>query len=71
MTISGASSVFFNVNFLSPPKLSAQLGLSKKELAPTADMDEADRLQAIAEARERRNRAGFTDGNADAAGTSS
>jgi len=60
---------FLNLDTLSPPKLSTQLGLSKKELAPTADMDEADRLQVIAEARERRNRA--TDSSADATGTGS
>lgn len=60
---------FSNLDVFSPQKLSAQLGLSKKELAPMADMDEADRLQAIAEARERRGRA--TEISTDAAGTSS
>ena len=34
-----------------------QLGLNKKDSAPAADMDEADRLRAMAEARERRDRA--------------
>jgi len=33
---------FFNLDILSLPDLSTQLGHSKKELAPIADMDEAD-----------------------------
>lgn len=62
MTISGESSDFPSSMHSDHPRLRAQLGLSKKDSAPIADMDEADRLQAIAEARERRGRVILGDG---------
>lgn len=58
----------FQLDIISPPALSTQLGLGKKDSAPTADMDAADRLQAIAEARERRSR--VTDDDVAASATS-
>ena len=62
MTISGALSDFSFSIHSNHSRLRVQLGLSKKDSAPTADMDEVDRLQAIAEARERCGRVVLGDG---------